>query len=132
MVPHQHSDGVPTPRNAPTKDHLEPRTYGGPTTLANLVAACCQCNNLRGEIEVQAFRNLLRKWFKRDPTLHARWHTISAEELRTFKYHCMYAHARQLNGLAIRSIEHAFRHSTFTYRCRRYIPFMIAHHTRTP
>jgi hypothetical protein len=116
MVKHTYIEGAPTPNNALTKDHLEPRTYGGPTTPENIVAACCLCNNLRGEIDATSFSNLLRKWFKQDPTLRDRWHSISKREFREFKLRCMSVHERQLRGLGIRSIESAFRHFKFI-RC---------------
>lgn len=118
MVPHAYASGVSLPRNAPTKDHLEPRTYAGPTTPKNLVMACSQCNGLRGEIDAMTFVNLMLKWFKRDPTLRARWHTISREELRGFKQQCLRVYARQLNGQAVRYRDRAFRHSEFTHRWR--------------
>lgn len=84
MIRHQHINGVPTPRNALTKDHLEPRTYGGPTQIENIIAACCQCNNLRGEMEAIAFYNLTQKWFRRNKKLWDRWHLVSREELFIF------------------------------------------------
>ncbi len=118
MVPHTHVTGVSLPRNAPTKDHLEPRTYGGPTTPQNLIMACSQCNGLRGEIDAMTFVNLILKWFKRDPTLRARWHQISREELATLKRQCLRVYAKQLNGQAVRHRHIAFRHIDFTYRWR--------------
>lgn len=98
------------PRNLRTKDHVEPRSYGGPTVRDNLIAACLQCNNLRGNIDAVAFFNILRKRFKRDPTLRARWHELSRAELREITEHCQAVHERQLYGLARRSVEYAFRH----------------------
>jgi hypothetical protein len=113
MVRRPHENGAPIPRDIPTRDHKEPRTYGGPTTPENIIAACLLCNNLRGEIDAVAFKNLVTKWFKRDPTLKARWHTIEKEEFAAFKRECMHVHERQLRGLGIRSLEHAFRHFAF-------------------
>jgi 5-methylcytosine-specific restriction endonuclease McrA len=106
-----------------TKDHFEPRVYGGPTVFENMIAACCQCNNLRGELDAFAFYNLMCKWLKRDPTLWERWYSLTRSELRTLKEQCHTVHERQLNGLAFRHIEYAFRHFHFTkrerYRTRR-------------
>ena len=119
MIRHQHISGVPTPRNAATKDHLEPRTYGGETKKDNLIAACCQCNGLRGELEAMAFFNLMQKWFKRDPTLHERWHQVDLGELREFKMQCLTVHVRQLNGLGRHSVEMAFRHFHFVSQWRQ-------------
>ncbi|MBY0538252.1 HNH endonuclease [Patescibacteria group bacterium] len=113
MITHQYKEGITQPRNLLTKDHLQPRTYGGLTIYDNLIAACSQCNNLRGEMEAQAFFNLQQKWFRRDVTLRARWHTISREELYDLKTQCLQAHERQLRGLAMRNIEYAFRHFKF-------------------
>lgn len=123
MVRHSHINRQPTPRNAITKDHVEPRTYGGETTWWNLVAACCQCNQLRGEMEATAFYNLMQKWFKRDPTLRSRWHQIDRDELIEFKIQCLTVHARQLRGLGRNNIEYAFRH--FDFVIRRYHRYPI-------
>ncbi len=120
MIRHKHIDGAPMPRNAATKDHLEPRFYGGVTTTENLIAACYQCNSLRGELEALAFFNLQQKWFKRDESLRPRWHSASREELVEFKIQCQSVHVRQLNGLGRRSLEHAFRHLQFVRRWHRY------------
>jgi len=119
MIRHQHISGLPTPRNAITKDHFEPRMYGGETVEENLIAACCQCNNLRGEMDAFAFFNLMQKWFKRDPSLRVRWHLISREELGELKIQCQSVHARQLHGLGRNSIEFAFRHFHFVRQWRK-------------
>lgn len=119
MLRHQHIDGKSTPRNAMTKDHVEPRAYGGETNTNNLVAACCQCNCLRGEIEAVAFYNLMQKWFKRDASLLIRWHQLSQQELFELKVQCIQVHERQLKGLAVKYIEYAFRHVVFTHQRRR-------------
>ncbi len=118
MIRHVHIDGISMARNAATKDHIEPRCYDGPTTLMNMVAACSLCNNLRGEIEAEAFYNLVQKWFKRDSTLRNRWHNISREEFRALKHRCTLVHARQLHGLGKRHKEFAFRHYDFAFRGR--------------
>lgn len=110
---HVHVDGKPTPRNAATKDHVEPRYYGGKTIPENMVAACCLCNNLRGSLEAIAFFNAVQRWFKNEPGLWERWHKISYDEYREYELRCKEIHARQLNGLVIRSPEHAFRHLQF-------------------
>jgi hypothetical protein len=116
MIRHTHQERVATPRNAMTRDHVEPRVYGGETTWWNMVAACCQCNNLRGELEATAFYNLLQKWFKRDRTLHNRWHSISLTEFIELKIQCQSVHAKQLEGRGRRDIEFAFRHFDFALR----------------
>lgn len=118
MFRHQHIDGEPTPADAITKDHITPRVYGGATTTDNLVAACRLCNNLRGEMDAEAFANLLKKWFKRDPYLWIRWHTISYEEFYELKRQCSIVYARQLCGLARRYIDYAYRHIDFLWRER--------------
>lgn len=122
MIRYQHVDGETMPRNAATRDHLEPRVYGGKTSYENMIAACLLCNNLRGELEAIAFFNLQQKWFKRDESLRKRWHSVSHEELIEFKVQCITVHVRQLNGLGRRSLEHAFRHLQFIRRWHRYPP----------
>ncbi len=119
MIRQKQLTGIPYPRNAMTKDHLEPKVYGGQNTRENLIAACSQCNHLRGEMDADAFNNLMRKWFKRDPTLRERWHTISRAEMNSLKRQTLVVHERHMRGLARRWIEYAFRHFDFTFRERR-------------
>ena len=38
-----------------TREHLIPRIFGGPTEWWNLVAACNECNSLRGHMNALAF-----------------------------------------------------------------------------
>lgn len=38
-----------------TREHIIPRVFGGPTEWWNLVAACNECNTLRGHMDAQAF-----------------------------------------------------------------------------
>lgn len=119
MIRHVHQDRQPTPRNAATKDHVIPRAYGGATTYENMVAACLQCNNLRGEIDAVTFYNIMHKWFKKHPELHTVWHQIPYAELRELKIICLLTYERQLRGQAIRYIEMAFRHNNFTWQRRQ-------------
>lgn len=102
------------PRNAMTREHVVPRSYGG-EGKENLVAACRLCNELRGNMDAIAFYNLLQKWFKRDETLRERWHDITVVEYRHFKLRCLQTQERHLRGLARRHIEYAYRHHTFVY-----------------
>jgi hypothetical protein len=97
------------PRNAATRDHFEPRTYGGKNQY-NLVAACRQCNQLRDEMDAIAFYNLVKKWFRRFEGLWERWHELSKEELQTFRRLRLESQQRQLHGLGVMHIEFAFRH----------------------
>lgn len=106
-------DGAVMPRDLATLDHVKPRTYGGTTAFNNAVAACYQCNNLRGEMEAIAFYNLMQKWFRRDPTLQVRWHQLDREELFELRLQCVRAHERQLHGLGIRCVETAFLHMRY-------------------
>lgn len=119
MIRHQHKDREPVPRNAMTKDHIEPRVYGGETLRENLLAACAQCNSLRGEMETLAFKNILSKWFRRDESLRHRWHSIERNELNNYKFELLQIHERQLRGLARHWVEYAFRHFDFSFRERR-------------
>lgn len=38
-----------------TREHIIPRAFGGETAWDNLVAACRECNSLRGHMDAQAF-----------------------------------------------------------------------------
>jgi hypothetical protein len=116
---HIHRDGIATPRNAITKDHITPRVYGGPTFSDNLVAACCQCNNLRGEIDATTFRNLIAKWFKREPELWRKWHDIDHATFAMLKQRCLIVYEAQLRGQGKKHRDLAFRHYEFTWRERR-------------
>ncbi len=42
-------------RSMATREHVIPRAFGGETTWDNLVAACSECNSLRGHVDAQAF-----------------------------------------------------------------------------
>lgn len=119
MIRHLHQNGRPTPRNAATKDHVLPKTYGGATTYENMVAACLQCNNLRGEIDAITFYNIIQKWFKKHPELYETWHQIPYPQLRELKIVCLSTYERQLRGQAKRYVEMAFRHDTFTWQRRQ-------------
>jgi hypothetical protein len=116
MIRQKQIRGIPYPRNAMTKDHLEPRVYGGQNTRENLIAACFQCNLMRGEMDAKAFTNLMRKWFKQDPTLQIRWHTISRDEFKRMKLQTLAVHERHMRGLGRYFVEYAFRHFDFTFR----------------
>lgn len=121
-----HLEGRPPPPNIPTKDHLEPCIYGGKTNEENLLIACRQCNNLRGEMEALAFYNLLQKWFRRDSTLRWRWYTLTRSELQTLKTQCDRVYAAQLNGRARRHREFAFRHHEFSLRLQEHNLWLLA------
>lgn len=84
-----------TIRNAPTKDHVEPRCHGGPTEVHNLVMACAQCNQIRGAMDAKVFYELIWYWFGQDPTLWIRWHDIPKTEFRQLKNECTRIHGVQ-------------------------------------
>ncbi len=105
------------PRNAMTREHVIPKSYDG-KGRENLVAACRQCNEMRGNMDAIAFYNLLQKWFKRDETLRERWHDIDVTEYQHFKLLCLRTQERHLRGLARRHIEYAYRHHSFIYHNR--------------
>lgn len=109
MVLHKHNNGKSPPRAAATRDHLVPRALGGQGGN-NIVAACVQCNHLRGDMDYIAFHNLLRKLFKRNPSIHERWHELTDNEIHEIWLICLHTHERQLAGLAMQSVEHAFQH----------------------
>lgn len=45
-------------RQTVTRDHIIPRAHGGRTTDDNLIAACQECNQRKGDLEVETFRDL--------------------------------------------------------------------------
>ena len=96
------------PPNAATRDHIEPRVYGGGGS--NFAAACFQCNTLRDDTEAIAFYNLLQKWFRRIDGLHENWHSLSKAALLDLRKLRLESQERQLQGLGVRNIEFAFRH----------------------
>ncbi len=115
MLKHVYKNGVRTPRNAITRDHITPRTHGG-TNQDNLVAACSQCNGLRGDMDAIAFFNRLQRIFKRNPELRVNWHELPAETLAEVRRACLDTQERRLRGLAVHDIEFAFLHLKFLYR----------------
>ncbi len=131
MEHHVQVRGMTVPPNVPTRDHLEPRIYGGKTHEDNLLIACRQCNNLRGEMDAIAFFNLLQKWFKRDPTLHGRWHSLTPDELRMLKVQCYEVHRALLCGRARKYKEFAFRHFEFTIRLWQHERWQLATRARS-
>jgi hypothetical protein len=86
------SKKLQTKRNRATKEHVEPRCHGGQTVADNLVMACAQCNHIRGAMDAEVFYDLIWYWFRRDPTLHARWHTISKSEFVRLARECKRIH----------------------------------------
>ena len=104
-----HTEGKSAPSNAITRDHVEAKVHGG-TQDQNLVAACLVCNNLRGDMDAIAFYKILQKWFKRDTSLHQRWHNLQKQEFQYFHKQCILIEHKLLKGKGIRHIEYAFRH----------------------
>lgn len=101
--------------DAGTREHVEPKSYGGVGLEENLAVACRQCNELRGNMDYVAFCNLIHKWFKRDNTLRNRWHSISDQERREFKLTCLRVQERQLRGLGKKYQLYADRHRIFMH-----------------
>lgn len=119
MFKHVHVNGLPTPRDAITKDHVKARVYGGETIFENIVAACCQCNYLRGEISAEAFGNILERMFLRRPFLWIRWHEISNTEMEEIKIRCLITEEKRLRGKARKHPEIAYIHQEFVQRRQR-------------
>lgn len=42
-------------QNSVTRDHIIPRSAGGPTTAFNLVGACYRCNQEKGSLPYEVF-----------------------------------------------------------------------------
>lgn len=56
--------GVETSANF-TKDHLEPKAFGGTDNLSNLVIACKPCNASKGQGLIDSFNaNATREWLE--------------------------------------------------------------------
>jgi 5-methylcytosine-specific restriction endonuclease McrA len=55
-----------------TKEHIVPRSQGGPNTFANLTASCYACNTARGAEDFYAFEERTpkapREWAAHHPT----------------------------------------------------------------
>ena len=102
-------DAVIIPSLLMTRDHVQPFSYGGRNAL-NLVAACSQCNLVRGNAEATIFARLMQKWFLADQTLQRRWHQLSREEVSFYRREVLRYHERYLRYKAVRCVEHAFRH----------------------
>ncbi|MFT5849783.1 MAG: hypothetical protein ACI9H6_000602 [Patiriisocius sp.] len=109
----------PLPSDALTKDHFIPRSEGGETSSENMVAACSQCNNLRGDIDAETFYNLMQKWFRKNPFLWIRWHNLSRDELYDLKLICARVHERRLRGKARHHLIYAYKHFAFVRREKR-------------
>lgn len=63
---------MPGPRTAPdamTLEHIVPQSYGGSDDITNLVLACSDCNNTRGNdldfCWCERCKRVLDKWFAR-------------------------------------------------------------------
>jgi 5-methylcytosine-specific restriction endonuclease McrA len=54
------SNGRPHPPLMPTIDHIIPRARGGTNERVNLVAACSDCNNRRGDMPAGTYAMLTR------------------------------------------------------------------------
>lgn len=102
--------GQPLPPNAITRDHLHPKSQGGKNG-ENLLAACHQCNLLRGDMDAMAFYNLLQRLFARSPRLRTNWHSLSRATLSNLRVRFLITHERQLRGVAKRDINAAFMHA---------------------
>lgn len=50
--------GVKRAPDLATLDHVTPKSAGGPLNRDNIVLACAACNNERGTMDAQAFRDL--------------------------------------------------------------------------
>lgn len=54
-------------KNTCTLDRIVPRSQGGPSTIFNLVGACFDCNNKKGDKPLSMFLRLIDE--KRQPQL---------------------------------------------------------------
>ncbi|EIM29333.1 HNH endonuclease [Microvirga lotononidis] len=57
--------GVKRAPDLATLDHVTPKSAGGPLDRDNIVLACAACNNERGTMDAQAFRDLKARQAKR-------------------------------------------------------------------
>lgn len=49
----------PTPLRKQTRDHVVPRSQGGPNHKSNIVACCWECNNRKGDMPADEFIRML-------------------------------------------------------------------------
>ena len=50
--------GVYVPKGETTRDHIIPKAKGGPTTSDNLLICCRECNQRKGHLDLEEFRDL--------------------------------------------------------------------------
>lgn len=122
MIRHVHFDYFPTPPNAATKDHVKPRVYGGETTWENMVAACYQCNTLRGEVPAETFYTILQRIFRDEPELWESWHDLDRVSVYRVKLRCVRTEVTRLSGIGRRHIPVAWQHVDFVNRYRTRYP----------
>lgn len=74
-----------------TVDHITPKSVGGTNTRENLVTACFECNNARGDIGYKAFKKLIARKLAAESTIFD-YATLTADERaereRTRKARC--------------------------------------------
>jgi hypothetical protein len=90
MIYHDFMSRGPHPPNAMTRDHVIPKSYGGPGLAYNIVIACRQCNGLRGNIHADIFYRLILTWYDRDPNFLYTWHQLDKYDLWRYKMEVLF------------------------------------------
>ena len=101
------------PRNAMTRDHVIPKSYGGCGYHQNIVIACVQCNSLRGNIHAYVFYRLMEEWKKRDPDFTKTWYYLDRQELWRYKMEVLLYQKWHLKSLKKSSREDSGRYDHF-------------------
>lgn len=114
MVTWRVRPGTSPARNHMSQDHFLAATYGGTKDADNIIMACIQCNCLRKHLDARVFDCLMQRWFQRDPTLQARWHSITHTEIARFNREILYYQELHLRHKSKTSGEEfKQRHETF-------------------
>lgn len=72
-------------RNSATLEHIVLRTEGGQNVRSNMMAACNQCNGLRGQAEYIAFK-LVMNVVRQIPQIMNNWYTSSDHEFKVIRH----------------------------------------------
>lgn len=121
MTYHDFCRKGPAPRNAMTRDHVIPKSYGGCGYHRNIVIACIQCNSLRGNIHAYVFHRLMEEWKKRDPDFTKTWYYLDRYELWRYKMEVLLYQKWHLKSLRRSSPEDGGRYDHFITHHGKYL-----------
>lgn len=113
MTYHNFNLRGPIPRNAMTRDHVIPKSYGGTGYYQNIVIACRQCNEIRGNLHAHVFHRLMEEWKKRDVDFIPSWYYFSKQHLWRYKMEVLLYQNLHLKSHRKRSHEDSSRYNRF-------------------